>query len=93
MWNRRQLTLWFGAPVACGLIIVLACAGKFGGSALAARVTGLSWREASAVGILMNTRGLIGLVVLNIGLDIGVISPLLFIGAALLYVDQSVRLE
>jgi Kef-type K+ transport system membrane component KefB len=40
----------------CGLIIFLACAGKFGGSALAARLTGLRWREAGALGILMNTR-------------------------------------
>lgn len=62
----------------CGLLILLACAGKFGGSALAARFTGLGWREASAIGILMNTRGLMELVVLNIGLDLGVISPTLF---------------
>lgn len=62
----------------CALIIVVACVGKFGGSALAARWTGLSWREASALGILMNTRGLMELVVLNIGLDLGVISPTLF---------------
>src|SRR5690349_1180555 len=62
----------------CGLIILVACAGKFGGSAIAARLTGVKWREASAVGILMNTRGLMELVVLNIGLDLGVISPTLF---------------
>ena len=40
-----------------------------------ARVTGLPWRDASALGILMNTRGLVELIVLNIGLDLGVISP------------------
>ncbi|EAU68588.1 sodium/hydrogen exchanger [Stigmatella aurantiaca DW4/3-1] len=62
----------------CGLIILLACLGKFGGSAVAARLTGLRWREASAVGVLMNTRGLMELIVLNIGLDLGVISPTLF---------------
>ncbi|MDC0744437.1 cation:proton antiporter domain-containing protein [Polyangium mundeleinium] len=62
----------------CALLIFLACAGKFGGSALAARFTGLGWRESSAIGILMNTRGLMELVVLNIGLDLGVISPTLF---------------
>nr|APZ78840.1 cation/H(+) antiporter [Stigmatella aurantiaca] len=62
----------------CGLIILLACVGKFGGSAVAARLTGLRWREASAVGVLMNTRGLMELIVLNIGLDLGVISPTLF---------------
>jgi Kef-type K+ transport system membrane component KefB len=62
----------------CGLIILLACVGKFGGSAVAARLTGMRWREAGAVGILMNTRGLMELIVLNIGLDLGVISPTLF---------------
>lgn len=62
----------------CGLIILVACLGKFGGGTIAARLTGLEWREASALGILMNTRGLMELIVLNIGLDLGVISPRLF---------------
>jgi nucleotide-binding universal stress UspA family protein len=62
----------------CGLIILVACVGKFGGSAVAARLTGLGWRESSALGVLMNTRGLMELIVLNIGLDLGVISPTLF---------------
>lgn len=62
----------------CTLIILVACLGKFGGSAIAARLTGLKWREASALGVLMNTRGLMELVVLNIGFDLGVISPKLF---------------
>jgi Kef-type K+ transport system membrane component KefB/nucleotide-binding universal stress UspA family protein len=62
----------------CALVILVACAGKFGGSAIAARLTGLSWRESSALGILMNTRGLMELIVINIGLDLGVISPVLF---------------
>ncbi len=66
--------MWFY----CGLIILVAIAGKFGGSTLAARATGTPWREAGALGILMNTRGLMELVVLNIGLDIGVLSPTLF---------------
>jgi Kef-type K+ transport system membrane component KefB len=61
-----------------GLIMAVAIVGKFGGSALAARLTGMPWREAGALGVLMNTRGLVELVVLNIGLDIGVISPALF---------------
>jgi Kef-type K+ transport system membrane component KefB len=60
------------------LIILVAVAGKWGGSTLAARFSGMSWREAGAVGVLMNTRGLMELVILNIGLDIGVISPALF---------------
>jgi Kef-type K+ transport system membrane component KefB/nucleotide-binding universal stress UspA family protein len=62
----------------CALIIAIACAGKFGGSALAARFTGLGWRESGALGVLMNTRGLMELIVLNIGLDLGVISPTVF---------------
>jgi nucleotide-binding universal stress UspA family protein len=66
------------AWVMCGLIILVACLGKFGGSAVAGRITGLNWREAGALGILMNTRGLMELIVLNIGLDLGVISPTLF---------------
>jgi Kef-type K+ transport system membrane component KefB/nucleotide-binding universal stress UspA family protein len=61
-----------------GLIMLVAVAGKFGGSTLSARITGLSWREAGALGVLMNTRGLMELVILTIGLEIGVISPALF---------------
>ncbi len=48
-------------------LILVATVGKFGGSAIAARLTGLRWREASAIGILMNTRGLMELIILNIG--------------------------
>jgi Kef-type K+ transport system membrane component KefB len=62
----------------CGLIVLVACLGKFGGTLAAARFTGLSWREGSALGILMNTRGLMELIVLNIGLDLKVLSPTLF---------------
>ena len=62
----------------CALVVLVAVAGKFGGSAAAARLTGMSWREAGAIGTLMNTRGLMELVILNIGLDIGVISPAVF---------------
>ena len=62
----------------CGLIIVVATLGKFGGTLVAAKLTGLDWRMSSALGILMNTRGLMELVVLNIGLQMGVISPTLF---------------
>lgn len=60
------------------LIIVVAVTGKLVGSALAARTAGMSWRESWAIGTLMNTRGLMELVILNVGLDIGVISPALF---------------
>jgi len=62
----------------CGLIILVATAGKFGGSMLAARLAGMELREAAGLGTLMNTRGLMELVILNIGLDIKVISPTLF---------------
>ena len=62
----------------CGTIIVAATLGKFGGTLLAARLTGIDWRTSASLGILMNTRGLMELIVLNIGLDLGVISPTLF---------------
>jgi Kef-type K+ transport system membrane component KefB len=62
----------------CGAIIVVASIGKFGGSAVAARWTGMPWRESVALGVLMNTRGLMELIVLNVGLDLGVLSPTLF---------------
>jgi Kef-type K+ transport system membrane component KefB len=62
----------------CALIVIVATAGKFGGTALAAKASGLGWRDSGALGILMNTRGLVELIVLNIGLDLGVITPRLF---------------
>lgn len=61
-----------------GLIMLVAVVGKFGGSTIAARISGLNWREAGALGILMNTRGLMELVILSIGIELGVISPALF---------------
>jgi Kef-type K+ transport system membrane component KefB len=67
-----------GAWLICGLLILVAVAGKWGGSTLAARATGQTWKDAMAIGVLMNTRGLMELVVLNIGLDLGVISPQVF---------------
>jgi Kef-type K+ transport system membrane component KefB len=66
--------MWFY----CALAIAVAIVGKFGGAATAARASGMGWRESGALGILMNTRGLMELIVLNIGLEIGVISPVLF---------------
>src|SRR5207244_12390495 len=59
-------------------VIGVACLGKFGGSTLAARACGLEWRESAAIGILMNTRGLMELVILNIGRDLGVITDAVF---------------
>jgi len=70
--NRPEL--WLDT----GLIVLVACAGKFGGSAVAARACGLGWREACAIGTLMNTRGLMELVILNIGRDLGVITDAVF---------------
>ena len=64
--------------VACVVIVAIATAGKFGGTVAAARLTGYAWRPAAALGMMMNTRGLMGLIVLNIGLGMGVISPTLF---------------
>jgi len=62
----------------CGLIILVATVGKLGGSMLASWLAGMPLREAAGLGTLMNTRGLMELVILNIGLDIKVISPALF---------------
>lgn len=62
----------------CGGIVLVAIAGKFGGSLLAARFAGLGWRDAASLGALMNTRGLMELIVLNIGYDMGILSPRLF---------------
>jgi Kef-type K+ transport system membrane component KefB len=62
----------------CGVIVLVACLGKFGGSAIAARLSGLDGRDAASIGVLMNTRGLMELIVLNIGLDLKVLSPALF---------------
>jgi Kef-type K+ transport system membrane component KefB/nucleotide-binding universal stress UspA family protein len=77
---RTQIGLVVGADqwMMCGLIVLVACVGKFGGSAIAARLTGLGWRDSAALGVLMNTRGLMELIVLNIGLELRVISPTLF---------------
>ena len=62
----------------CGLIIAVAVIGKMGGTIAAARWTGLDWRESAGLGALMNTRGLVELVVLNIGYDIGILTPKIF---------------
>jgi Kef-type K+ transport system membrane component KefB len=67
-------SMWFYAAA----IIFLAVAGKWGGSMIAARLNGMTWRESAAIGVLLNTRGLVELVILNIGLDLGVLSPALF---------------
>lgn len=77
---RTQIGLVSGAEawILVGVIIAVACIGKFGGTLVAAKLSGLSWRDSSALGILMNTRGLVELIVLNLGLDLGVLTPKLF---------------
>lgn len=63
---------------ACLLIIFTAILGKFGGSTFAAKLTGQRWKDALSIGALMNTRGLMELIVLNIGYDLGILTPALF---------------
>ena len=76
---RTQIDLVSGSEwLVVALIITVATAGKFGGSLIGARLSGLDWRRAAGLGILMNTRGLMELIVLNVGLDLGVISPKLY---------------
>ncbi|HJT57334.1 MAG TPA: cation:proton antiporter [Ktedonobacteraceae bacterium] len=67
-------TMW----LICLVVLVVACSGKIFGAAFSARMFGDSWKEALGLGMLMNARGLVGLIVLNIGLDLGVLSPTLF---------------
>jgi Kef-type K+ transport system membrane component KefB len=67
-----------GDWLVCALVIALATLGKLGGTTLAARLTGIEWRPALALGFLMNTRGLMQLIVLDLGLDLGLITPKLF---------------
>jgi Kef-type K+ transport system membrane component KefB len=64
--------------IVCGWIVLTAVVGKFGGSAFAARFVGQSWKDSLSIGALMNTRGLMELIVLNIGYDLGVLTPEVF---------------
>ena len=77
---RTQIGLLSGTYewLICALIIGVATLGKFGGAFVAARSTGLTWQYAAGLGVLMNTRGLMELIVLNVGFDLGVISPTIF---------------
>jgi Kef-type K+ transport system membrane component KefB len=70
--NDARMWLW------AGIVLVAAVFGKMGGAALAARFTGQSWRNAIALGALLNTRGLVELIVLNIAYNVGAFSPTLF---------------
>lgn len=65
--------------VICGMFILVAVLGKFGGCALAARLVGESWKDSLTIGTLMNTRGLMELIALNIGYEMGVLPPSVFV--------------
>src|SRR2546423_3098963 len=68
------------ALIAVVVVVLTASVGKFGGCSVAARLSGLTWREAFSVGTMMNTRGLVELVVLNAGYDLGIIpKPVFFV--------------
>jgi Kef-type K+ transport system membrane component KefB len=70
----NDISLW----QTCALIIGVAVTGKFLGSAIAAKVVGQSWKDSLMIGALMNTRGLMELIVLNIGFDLGILPPSIF---------------
>ena len=70
----NSLELW----LLCGLIVVVAVGSKLLVSALIVHASGMSWRESLAVGVLVNTKGLVELVILNVGLDLHILSPTLF---------------
>lgn len=67
-----------GGLIICVVVITVATAGKLGGSAITARLTGMPWRESLQLGALMNTRGLMELIALNIGYDLGILSQRIF---------------
>lgn len=67
-------SVWFWA----GIVLIAAVLGKMGGAALAARWNGQSWKDAAALGTLLNTRGLVELIVLNIAYNVGAFTPTLF---------------
>jgi Kef-type K+ transport system membrane component KefB len=77
---RTQLGLLNGkfALLWSGIVLLAAAFGKIAGAAMAARWTGWPWRDATALGALLNTRGLVELVVLNIVYKVGAFSPTLF---------------
>ena len=77
---RTQIGLladWQGWLMCAGIVAV-AIAGKLGGSMMAARFTGMGWGQSFDLGVLMNTRGLIELIALNLGYDLGILSPRIF---------------
>ena len=67
-----------GSWLICGGIIAVAVTGKLGGVMLASRFMGMNWKDSFSLGALMNTRGLVELVALNIGYDLGILPPAIF---------------
>lgn len=63
----------------CSLFILVAIAGKFIGGAFSAKILGENWRDSLSIGVLMNTRGLMELIVLNIGYEMGILPPPIFV--------------
>jgi len=63
----------------CGIFILVAVSGKFMGGAFSARILGETWKDSLSLGILMNTRGLMELIVLNIGYEMGILPPAIFV--------------
>src|SRR5690606_39255133 len=78
--------LWFW----CGVTILLATLGKYGGSYLAARLAGMNRVEAKILGVMMNTRALMELIVINVGYDLGVISQNVFTMLVLMAIFSTV---
>ncbi|MEP7237340.1 MAG: cation:proton antiporter, partial [Ferruginibacter sp.] len=70
----NQPHLW----ITFGWLLLVAVGGKFGGITIAGKVIGQSWKDSLSIGVLMNTRGLMQLIVLNIGYDLGILSPEIF---------------
>ncbi|MGL6075801.1 MAG: cation:proton antiporter [Fimbriiglobus sp.] len=79
-------TMW----LICGAVFAVAVIGKFGGCGLAARLTGSSWRESSIIGVMMNTRALMELIVINAGYQIGVLPKSLFAMLVLMAIGTTV---
>jgi len=71
-------TAGVGAYLDLLLILLVAILSKWGGTMIGARAKGMSWPDACQLGLMMNTRGLVELIVLNLGLEIGILSPPLF---------------
>lgn len=77
---RTQIGL-ISAPglwLICLAVLLIACVGKIAGGTISVRWMGDSWKDSLTLGVLMNTRGLVELIVLNVGLDLGILSPTLF---------------